>query len=307
LTAIGLTSGSTAQTAFKDARNWNLTFAGTGTGSVTITPSTGTVTAPVSCGGTGTNAPSQTVSRACSPNITISANDSVITLSANPNSGSAFGGWSAAAGLSSWNCSGTTNPCSAVIGGGAGLTVTFNALSATGLTVSPASGTYGGTVSLTATLTRSSNGAAISAKTITFTLNGINVGSATTTASGIANLSNVSVVGINAGTYLGGVGASFAGDSGFASSNGTAILTIAKASTVTTVSCGAGPFTYNGSAHTPCSASVTGPGLSQSLTVKHEQHQCRHRNRQCFLRRDRQLHGQQRHRNFHHRQGEPGD
>ena len=47
-------------------------------------------------------------------------------------------------------------------------------------------------------------------------------------------------------------------------------VTIAKAATVTTVTCGAGPFTYNGSPYTPCSASVTGPGgLNQVLTVNY--------------------------------------
>jgi hypothetical protein len=38
----------------------------------------------------------------------------------------------------------------------------------------------------------------------------------------------------------------------------------------TTVTCGAGPFTYTGSAITPCSASVTGlGGFNQSLTVSY--------------------------------------
>ena len=45
-------------------------------------------------------------------------------------------------------------------------------------------------------------------------------------------------------------------------------FTIAKAASVTTVTCGAGPFTYTGSAQTPCSASVTGPGgLALLLSV----------------------------------------
>jgi len=45
-------------------------------------------------------------------------------------------------------------------------------------------------------------------------------------------------------------------------------FTIAKATSVTTVTCGAGPFTYTGSAQTPCSASVTGPGgLALLLSV----------------------------------------
>ena len=49
------------------ARNLLLTFAGAGSGSVTITPSTGTVIAPVSCGGTGTAVASQTVTSTCLP------------------------------------------------------------------------------------------------------------------------------------------------------------------------------------------------------------------------------------------------
>jgi hypothetical protein len=37
-------------------------------------------------------------------------------------------------------------------------------------------------------------------------------------------------------------------------------FTIDQASSTTTVTCGPGPFVYNGSAHTPCSVSVTGAG-----------------------------------------------
>jgi hypothetical protein len=107
------------------ARNLNLTFAGTGTGTVKITPSTGTVNAPVSCGGTGAAAASQTVTGTCSPNITTSDNGATVTFLATANGGSAFGGWSAAANLSPSTCSGTTNPCSAILGGGPALTVTF--------------------------------------------------------------------------------------------------------------------------------------------------------------------------------------
>jgi hypothetical protein len=46
-------------------------------------------------------------------------------------------------------------------------------------------------------------------------------------------------------------------------------FSIGKAATTTTVTCGIGPFTYTGSAQTPCSAVVTGPGLNQSLTVNY--------------------------------------
>ena len=48
-------------------------------------------------------------------------------------------------------------------------------------------------------------------------------------------------------------------------------FTIGKADTTTTVTCTAGPFTYNGSAHTPCSADVTGPNnLNETLTVSYQ-------------------------------------
>lgn len=112
------------------ARNWVLTFAGSGSGSVTITPNSGTVNAPVSCGGTGTAAASQTVTGTCSPNITTSENGATVTFTASANIGSVFAGWSGQSNLSSSTCSGTTNPCSAVLGGNAALTVTFTANSA---------------------------------------------------------------------------------------------------------------------------------------------------------------------------------
>jgi uncharacterized repeat protein (TIGR01451 family) len=97
----------------------------------------------------------------------------------------------------------------------------------TTLTAAPATGTYGGTANLSATLTDGTNG--ISGKSISFTLNGNSAGSATTNASGVATISNASLTGINAGSYPTGVGASFAGDSGYTSSNSTAALTVNKA------------------------------------------------------------------------------
>lgn len=44
---------------------------------------------------------------------------------------------------------------------------------------------------------------------------------------------------------------------------------IQKAATTTTVTCMGAPFTYTGLPLTPCSASVTGPGLDQPLTVSY--------------------------------------
>src|SRR4029078_6746761 len=52
--ARGLTSGATAQTTFTDARNWVLTFAGTGSGTVKVTPNLRTVHAHTSLRGTRT-------------------------------------------------------------------------------------------------------------------------------------------------------------------------------------------------------------------------------------------------------------
>ncbi len=134
---------------------------------------------------------------------------------------------------------------------------------ATTLTVAPATGTYGGTVNLSATLTDGTNG--ISGQTINFTLNGNGVGSAVTNGSGVASLSNVSLAGINAGTYPTGVGASFSGNGIYLAAGATNSLTVNKADTTTTVT--VSNATYDGNPHGG-SAVVTGPaGLNQSLTV----------------------------------------
>ena len=98
---------------------------------------------------------------------------------------------------------------------------------ATTLAVSPASGIYGGTTTLSASLT--SGGSGVSGKTLSFTLRGNAVGSAATNAAGVATLSGISLAGTNAGTYLGAVTAAFAGDSGFAAASGASTLTVGKA------------------------------------------------------------------------------
>jgi len=92
------------------------------------------------------------------------------------------------------------------------------------VTAAPTSGIYGGTVNLSATLT--SQGSPLSGKTINFTLNGNPVGSAITNGSGVATKTGVSLSGIYPGLYPSGVGASFAGDSFYSASSGTASLTV---------------------------------------------------------------------------------
>src|SRR5207237_10103542 len=95
------------------------------------------------------------------------------------------------------------------------------------LRVAPASGSYGASVNLTGTLT--AGGVAVPGRTITFTLNGANAGSALTGLDGVARLSNVSLGGISAGTYVSGVGATFADDGAYFGSSGANRLTVVKA------------------------------------------------------------------------------
>jgi hypothetical protein len=142
-------------------------------------------------------------------------------------------------------------------GQGTDLSITVPA-HATTLSVSSASGTYGGTVNLTATLTLTSDGSPISGKTINFTLNGNPVGSAITDGSGVATKNNVSLCGINvAGSpYPSGVEASFAAVGIYGASSGTASLTVGKATATVVVT----PYTvtYDGNAHTATVTSITG-------------------------------------------------
>ncbi len=114
------------------------------------------------------------------------------------------------------------------------VTVCFSNTVPTSLLVSSATGTYGGTTNLSATLTDGVS--PLSGKTITFTLNGAGFANNTgvTNASGVAALSNVSLAGINAGNYPTGVGASFAAGGGFNGSSGSNSLTISKATPVIT-------------------------------------------------------------------------
>ena len=231
--ARGLTSGQTAQTTFTDARNLVLTFAGTGSGTVTITASSGTVEAPVSCGGTGSAAASQTVSTTCLPNITTSVNTATVTFNANANAGSTFAGWSNPNNLSSSTCTGTTNPCSAVLGPNPDLTVTFNANVTVNTTtaVTNANATYGDTsVTLNATVTPAS-GPAINSGSVTFTVKQgpTTIGVATTDNTVVAGAASVNYAlpaGTNAGAYT--IEAVYTPGAGFNGSNGSGSLTIDK-------------------------------------------------------------------------------
>lgn len=112
---------------------------------------------------------------------------------------------------------------------------------------------YGGTVSLKATL--SAAGANISGKLVRFSLNGTIVGTATTDAQGRATLNNVSLSGLNAGTYSTGISATIEGDAQLTDGNGAGQLTITKADPL--VSVVGGSFSFDGQPH-PATASATG-------------------------------------------------
>src|SRR5204863_153237 len=133
--------------------------------------------------------------------------------------------------------------------------------SPTTLAVDAAGGTFGGTTNLSATLT--SNGTPVANEPVAFTLNGTSAGSAQTNSSGVATLSNVSLSGIGAGSYPSGVGASFAGDAGFDSSNGSAALTASKVAQAISVTTHApGSAVYN----TGFSVTATGGGSGNPVT-----------------------------------------
>src|SRR5580692_7092166 len=84
----------------------------------------------------------------------------------------------------------------------------------TTLTVSPESATYGGTVTLTATLTSNPGGSPENGKTVFFNVGGNFVGSGTTNGSGVATLSGVDVSNVSVGTHTNDITASYLGGGG---------------------------------------------------------------------------------------------
>ena len=99
---------------------------------------------------------------------------------------------------------------------------------ATTLSSISGTGAYSGTATVSATLT--AGGSPLTGKTVAFTWNVggtmTSLGSATTNASGIATLAGIKLAGVNAGTYVGAVAASFAGDDSHNASVGSGNLII---------------------------------------------------------------------------------
>jgi hypothetical protein len=113
------------------------------------------------------------------------------------------------------------------------VTTTLNVLptstpTPTALKVAPVAGTYGSTATLTALLTAGFS--RLAGEKVTFTLTEGStvqaVGTATTDANGVASLTGVSLANLSAGTYSSAIGASFAGDSAYASSRASGTLVV---------------------------------------------------------------------------------
>ncbi|MBV9927595.1 MAG: carboxypeptidase regulatory-like domain-containing protein [Acidobacteria bacterium] len=140
------------------------------------------------------------------------------------------------------------------------VTACVDDLATTALAVAPATGSYGGTATLSATLTSAAG--PVNGKSIAFTLNGSPAGTATTDASGVATLPNVSLAGINAGSYPAGVGASFAQGGGYLASSGSNSLTVNRASQTITFAA-LGDKTYGDA---PFDVSATGGASGNPVT-----------------------------------------
>jgi uncharacterized delta-60 repeat protein/CSLREA domain-containing protein len=145
------------------------------------------------------------------------------------------------------------------------LTILDNEPSPTALSSVSGTGAFGGTATLTATLT--SGGSNISGRTISFTLNATPVGNATTDSNGIATLSGVSIASIGIGVYPAAVGASFTGDGiDYLGSSNTGPLTVTKGNPITSVSSSVNPSDFGQSV--TFTAALTSSAATPTGTVQ---------------------------------------
>lgn len=122
----------------------------------------------------------------------------------------------------------------------AGATLTVSKANTAIDSVTSPSGTYGQTVTLTGKLTRTTDNASLSGKTLDFTVSGTAVGSATTSATGVANLIYFIPESKAAGAHT--ITVSFAGTSLYNSTSTNGTLTINKGATTTTPANNSGTF-----------------------------------------------------------------
>jgi phosphodiesterase/alkaline phosphatase D-like protein len=102
------------------------------------------------------------------------------------------------------------------------------------IAVNPTTVTAGGTTSLSATLTDASTTSPLTIRTLIFSVNGKDVGTASTNGSGIATLPGVSLAGILPGHYATGVSVRYLGDVSDLPGSGSSSLDILPATQVDT-------------------------------------------------------------------------
>jgi hypothetical protein len=132
---------------------------------------------------------------------------------------------------------------------------------ATGLSSVSGTATFGGKATLMATLMSSVTNQGISGETVSFTLDGTSVGTATTNSSGVATLTGVTTTD-SAGTHNGGGVASFAGDSSYTASSGTGNLVVSQAGTTLSAVSGTASFGGTATLTATLTSNVTSAGIS---------------------------------------------
>jgi len=191
---------------------------------------------------------------------------------ANQPSGWTFKGWTASSGT--FTTLDPANPrviCVKSDGGDFLAVYQQNADTKTTVTSSSPSNTstYGDSVTFTANVAATMNGVSNPSGVGTVTFKD----GATTlcTANLSGNTATCTTSDLSAAASPHSITAQYSGGTNYSGSTSSALTqTVNKANTTTTVSCTAGPFTYTGSAHTPCSANVTGPnGLNESVSVSY--------------------------------------
>jgi hypothetical protein len=172
-------------------------------------------------------------------------------------------------------------PCSVLVTGAGGLSLTPAADYSNNVNAGTATASYtfaempnhlGSSDSKNFTIEKAATLTTVTCGAGPFTFNGNPHTPCSATVTGPGGLNQALTVNytdnVNAGTAT--ASASYAETANYKGSSDSKNFTIEKAATVTTVSCGAGPFIFNGSPHTPCTASVSGPGgLNQALTVNY--------------------------------------
>jgi len=213
------------------ARNLTISINGTGSGTVSITPASGTTASPSSGSTTFTSS--------------INPNAGTGTLTATADAGSTFAGWSSpTTGITCNPLTSTT--CTFSMGNRVqSVTATFTAaLQTPTVAVSNSPKTYTGSP-IAATVTCSSGGAVSDIKYAGSSSAPTDAGTYAVTADCAATGNYTALNDASAGNFV-----------------------IDPAATTTTVTCPT-TVTHTGSAQEPCDAAVTGPGLNQTLTVSY--------------------------------------